>query len=125
MPYDPAIPLLGIHTEKTRRADLFRSNSGAMWEQSSVNTERAMCLCMEHGSLTGHLTWASCPIIMPPPPAISSTPNVLCSRPVLERGFPGGSDSKETVRIIEFLVIAGKLLRLGYFSLGALGWGEK
>ena len=65
--------------------DLFRSNSGAMWEQPSVNTERAVCLCMEHGSLTGHLTRASCPIIMPPPPAISSTPNMLCSRPVLER----------------------------------------
>lgn len=24
-----------------------------------------------------------------------------------------------------FLVIIGKLLRLGYFYLGALGWGEK
>ena len=80
--------------QKVNLTDWFRSNSGAMWEQSSVNTERAMCLCMEHGSLTGHLPRVSCPIIMPPPPAISSTPNMLCSRPVLERGFPGGSDGK-------------------------------
>jgi len=38
---------------------------------------------------------------------------------------PGQGSFHRLFRIIEFLVIAGKLLRLGYFSPGALGWGEK
>ena len=44
---------------------------------------------------------------------------------VVPFAVPGQGSFHRLFRIIEFLVIAGKLLRLGYFSLGALGWGEK
>lgn len=80
--------------------DLFRSNSGAMWEQPSVNTERAVCLCMEHGSLTGHLTWppapSSCLPLRPFPPLLTcfapglSLKDANCSLSFRHLVRPGG-----------------------------------